>query len=100
MRLQMIRPKLVFLASPHQPSHMADTKSVDLFIGNVRDGAAINVSVERVQDQSFKLRFEPEHIPKLQKEQQLELALRDEFDLHNHFWCDVIRHRAGRHVYC
>jgi hypothetical protein len=75
-RLQMIRPKLVFLTLPHHPAHMGDTISVDLFIRNVGDGTAINVSIERVQDHGFKLRFEPEHIPILQKGEQKELAMR------------------------
>lgn len=76
-RLQMIRPKLVFLMLPHHPAHMGDTISIDLFIRNVGDGVAINVSIERVQDDhGFELRFEPEHIPILQKGEQRELAMR------------------------
>jgi len=76
MRLQMIRPKLVFLTAPHNPEHMADTLSVDLFVLNIGDGAALNVSIKRSQDANFKLRFEPEHIPILRKQEQLLLTMR------------------------
>jgi hypothetical protein len=75
MRLQMIRPKLVILMRPHQPSHMDDNTSFDLVISNVGDGAALNVIVERTQDDQFKIRFDPEHIPVLQKLEQIDLAM-------------------------
>lgn len=75
MRLQMIRPKLIFLTPPHHPENIEDAQSVDLVIQNVGDGAAINILIERVQDQSFKLRFAPEHIPILQKGEQTTLAM-------------------------
>jgi len=43
MRLQMIRPKLVFLMLEHHAEHMQDTTSFDLVIRNVGDGAAIKL---------------------------------------------------------
>ena len=76
MRLQMIRPKLVFLTAPHPPAHMDDSASVDLFLRNVGDGVALNVLVQRSEDNKFKLRFEPEHIPILQKQEQVLLTIR------------------------
>ena len=76
MRLQMIRPKLVFLTPPHVPEHLSDMVRLDLIVRNVGDGAAINVIIERAQDQEFKLRFEPEHIPVLQKGEQVQLTMR------------------------
>jgi hypothetical protein len=77
MRRQMIRPKLVFLTPRHHPEHLEDAIPVDLVIRNVGDGAAINVVVERVQDeQGFKLRFEPENISLLEKDKQVALTMR------------------------
>lgn len=75
MRLQMIRPKLVILMRPHQALDMQDTTSFDLVIANVGDGVALNIIVERTQDQQFKIRFNPEYIPVLQKLDQIELAM-------------------------
>ena len=75
MRLQMIRPKLVFLTPPHTPEHMDDGVKLDLIVRNVGDGTAINIVVERVQDQGFKLRFDPEHIAVLKKHEQVELTM-------------------------
>jgi hypothetical protein len=67
MRQQMIRPKLVFLTRP---------RSANLLIKNVGEGAAINVSVDHVTDEQFEMVPEPEHIPVLEKGQEMELALR------------------------
>jgi len=79
MRLQMIRPKLVFLLRAHR-AKTPDSDfggPVDLLVRNVGEGAAINVSVERVKDEKgFELRTEPEHIPLVEKGQEVELALR------------------------
>jgi len=76
MRLQMIRPKLVFLTPPHHPEHMSDTIPLDLLVQNVGDGAAINISIGRVKDEKFGLRFEPEHIAILQKGEHQALVMR------------------------
>ena len=75
MRLQTIRPKLVVLMRPHEAIHMEDNTSFDLVISNVGDGTALNINVERTQDQEFKIRFDPEHIPVLTKLEQVELTM-------------------------
>ena len=76
MRLQAIRPKLVFLTPRHHATDLRDTTRNDLLVRNVGAGAALNVSVERTQDGSFKLRFEPEHIPVLDKQEEVLLTMR------------------------
>lgn len=75
MRLQMIRPKLVFLMRAHVADTLADTTRFDLVISNVGDGAALNILIERVHDQEFQIRFDPEHIPVLRKGEQCQLAM-------------------------
>lgn len=76
MRLQMIRPKLVFLTPQHHPTDHDDTTAFDLAVANVGNGTAINVSVERVQDsKGFKLRFEPEHFSVLRTGEQVPLEM-------------------------
>ena len=37
---------------------------------------ALNISIERSQDQTFKLRFEPEHITILQKDVEVGVTMR------------------------
>lgn len=76
MRLQMIRPKLVFLTRPHDAETLDDLAVLDLFIRNAGDGAAINVSIDRVEDKSFKMRAEPERIAILEKAEEVRLAIR------------------------
>lgn len=53
MRLQMIRPKLVFLAVRHHAEHLGDTQVNDLSIRNIGAGAALNVSIGSMQYQAF-----------------------------------------------
>jgi hypothetical protein len=76
MRLQMIRPKLVFLLAPHPLRNMDEPQAVELFVRNVGDGAALNISIERSQDKNFKLRFEPEHLAILQKDAQVPVMMK------------------------
>src|SRR5690349_12806395 len=76
MRLQMIRPKLVFLTRAHRAETLDDLVSLDLFIKNAGDGAALNVSIERVEDENFKMRAEPERIPILEKAEEVRLAIK------------------------
>lgn len=75
IRLQAIRPKLVFLTPPHVPEHMQDTAQLDFILRNVGAGTAINIRVEQVTDESFKLAFEPEHIRVLERGEQQQLAM-------------------------
>lgn len=72
----MIRPKLVFLLAPHRLRNMDEPRAVELFVRNVGDGAALNISIERSQDKSFKLRFEPEHLAILQKDAQVPVTMK------------------------
>src|SRR5450759_1529659 len=61
MRLDMIRPKVLFLTRQHQPETLDDMTSVDLFVRNVGNGTAMNISVEHLWDKSLELRTDPEH---------------------------------------
>jgi hypothetical protein len=76
LRLQMIRPKLFFFTRQHRPETPDDRKSVDLFIKNIGDGAAINVSIEKTKEGQFEVRADPEHIPVLEKGGEVGLAIR------------------------
>lgn len=76
MRLEMIRPKVLFLTRQHQPENLGDMTSVDLFVRNFGNGTAMNISVEHLWDKSLELRTDPEHIPILEKGQEVRLAIR------------------------
>jgi hypothetical protein len=76
MRLDMIRPKVLFLTRQHQPETLDDMTSVDLFVRNVGNGTAMNISVEHLWDKSLELRTDPEHIPILEKGQEAKVAIR------------------------
>jgi hypothetical protein len=75
MRLQAIRPKVIFHTPPHVPEHMDDDVRLDFVLRNVGDAPALNVTVERLRDQNFKLRFEPEHLPILPKGEHVGLTM-------------------------
>ncbi|MGA9207900.1 MAG: hypothetical protein WB347_08875, partial [Terriglobales bacterium] len=76
MRLQLIRPKLIFLVRQGPVGMLGEATSVDASIRNVGNGAAINVVVERVTDREFEFRADPEQIPILDKGQEVKFAIR------------------------
>jgi hypothetical protein len=76
MRLQMIRPKLVFFLLPHRQRNLDEPRAAELFVRNVGNGVALNITIERLQEENFKLRFEPEHIPILQIREQEPLRMK------------------------
>jgi hypothetical protein len=74
LRLQMIRPKLIFLNRPSLPGGSTlDLNELgqqhDLYIRNIGEGAAINVEIENTEADGFEIRADPEHIPILEKGQ-------------------------------
>jgi hypothetical protein len=74
MRLQMIRPKLVFLTRQHNNSDLGSA-SVALFVRNVGEGTAINVLLDRITDKGSTLQPEPGRIAVLEKGQEKQLVL-------------------------
>ena len=76
MRLQTIRPKLIFLVRRGPQGTLGEATSIEAFIRNVGNGAALNILVERVIDQGFEFRADPEQIPIVDKGEEVKLALR------------------------
>ncbi len=81
LRLQMIRPKLIFVTRPSLPRgssiDMDDlAQQLDLTIKNIGEGAAINVEIEKAKIDGFEIRADPEHIPILEKGREVKLAIR------------------------
>jgi hypothetical protein len=73
MRLQMIRPKLVFLMRHHNASDLGS--SVVLHVRNVGEGTAINISLDQITDKGSALQPKPQRIPLLEKGQEEQLML-------------------------
>jgi hypothetical protein len=73
MRLQMIRPKLVFLTRYYNTSDLGS--SVVLILRNVGEGTAINVALDQITDKGSELQPKPQRIPLLEEGQEEQLTL-------------------------